>query len=187
MSIQDMVRKALLAEAKRAAYNYGCVMIYLKVDSKDWDEIQDLIDDEDLYVGTGEEEGKFGRETEPHVTILYGIHDDVPDADVEAIINDIKKPELDLQKVSTFDNEEFDVLKFDVDSPYLHELNKKFKKLPYTTKHEDYHPHSTIAYLKHNTKDKYLKLLNDRKAIKVEPEKIVYSKPNGTKKHFKLK
>lgn len=185
--IKEMVRKTLLAESKKTAYDYGCVMVYLKVDSKDWDSIQDVIEDEDLFVGTGDDKDMVARETEPHVTILYGIHGDVPDSDVEPIIDEIKRPEIKLKNVSAFKNEKYDVLKFDIESPYLHTLNDKFKKLPYTSNFPDYHPHCTIAYLKPNTSEKYIKLLNDKKGITVEPEKIVYSKPNGTKKDYKLK
>lgn len=69
---------------------------------------------------------------------------------------------------------------------YLHKLNKKFRKYPFTSDYPDYHPHCTIAYVKAGTSDKYIKKLNDLEFIKAEPEKIVYSKANGEKINYKL-
>ncbi len=184
MNIRQMVRKALLKEGKHSISNdYGCVMIFLQVDPKGWVSILDIIDDKDLYLGEKDESG-FGKETEPHTTILYGIHADVPDEDVEKLIEKIKTPKIKLEKVSSFKNEKFDVLKYDVESADLHKLNKEFKTLPHTSTFPEYHPHITIAYLKKGTADKYIKLLNDKDAINIEPEKIVYSKVDGSKKRF---
>ena len=187
MDIRKMVRKALLTEGKHAFANkYGCVMIYLNVEPKDWSVVEDLIDDEDLYLGDGEDSG-YGKETDPHVTILFGLHEDVSDKDVEELIDKITKPNIELQKASSFKNEKFDVLKFDVESDDLIKYNKMFKTLPHTDTFPDYHAHCTIAYLKKGTADKYVKLLNDKEAITVKPDKIVYSKVNGDKKDYKLK
>lgn len=187
MNIRQMVRKALLKEGRHSISNdYGCVMIFLNVDSKEWDAIQDVIDEDDLYLGEEGESG-FGRESEPHATVLFGIHADVPDTDVEELIDDVKTPSISLDKVSSFNNEKFDVLKYDVESEDLHKLNKEFKTLPHTDTFPDYHPHATIAYLKKGKAEKYIKILNDKKAISVEPDKIVYSKTDGEKKEYKLK
>lgn len=187
MNIRQMVRKALLKEGKHSVSNdYGCVMIFFKVDVKEWDSIQDEIEEDDLYLG-GEGESGFGKETEPHVTILYGIHNDVPNEDVEKLIDKVKEPSISLDKVSSFTNEKFDVLKFDVESKGLHKYNKEFKTLPHTSTFPDYHPHVTIAYLKKGKAEKYVKLLNDREPVSVEAEKIVYSKANGDKKDYELK
>jgi 2'-5' RNA ligase len=163
-------------------------MIGLDLDGNEWNNIQDMIDEEDLYLGDKESgtDGGFGRELDPHVTILFGVHHDVPDEDVESRIEQIKKPEVELQKVSTFENELFDVLNFDVKSKDLHEYNKKFKELPHTTSYPNYHPHATICYLKKGMGEKYKKKLSEIDAIVVTPDKIVYSKPNGKKKKYKI-
>jgi 2'-5' RNA ligase len=187
MDTKKLILEALRKKPKRV-YEYGCVMVYLNLDENDWNKIQDMIDEDDLYLGDKESgtDGGFGRELDPHVTILFGIHDDVPDEDVELRIKEIKKPEVELQKVSTFENELFDVLKFDVKSKDLHEYNKKFKELPHTTSYPNYHPHATICYLKKGMGEKYKKKLSEIDAIVVTPDKIVYSKPNGKKKNYKI-
>ena len=68
----------------------------------------------------------------------------------------------------------------------MHKLNKKFREFPYTNKYPDYHPHCTIAYVKPNMSDKYIKKLNELKGIDMKISKIVYSKSDGTKKSYKL-
>jgi 2'-5' RNA ligase len=184
MNLKKKIREALLEKQKRV-YDYGCVMINLSLDEKEWNHIQEMIDEDDIYFGTEEDTG-YGRELDPHVTALYGIHADVPDEDVEEVINGFIKPEVKLQKISAFKNEKFDVLKFDVESPDMHGMNEMLKELPYTTEYPNYHPHATICYLKNGAADKYIKKLSDIEPIIVTPDTVVYSKPDGSKKKYKL-
>ena len=187
MNIKKKLREALQNKAKpKREYEYGCVMVGLELDEKEWDKIQDMIDDEDIYHGEEDNKGGFARELDPHVTILFGVHKDVPDEEVESIIDGVSKPKLKLQKISTFENELFDVLKFDVESDDLHKLNEKFKKLPHTSSFPNYHPHATICYLKKGLAPKYVKKMADIDPMEVVPEKILYSKPDGTKKEYDL-
>lgn len=88
-----------------------------------------------------------GRETEPHVTVKYGLtgEDSVPVTEAVAGHGPVT---VKLGKASVFHTPEADVLKVDVDSPDLHALNGKVSKLPNEDKHPDYVPHATIAYLK---------------------------------------
>lgn len=187
MNIKNKIREALLKKPKRV-YEYGCVMVNLDLDGSEWGDIQNMIDEDDIYLGDKESgtDGGFGRELDPHVTILFGVHGDVPDEDVEALINKCTKPELELQNISTFENELFDVLKFDVDSQDLHKLNGLFKKLPHTTSYPNYHPHATICYLKKGMGDKYKNKLKNINPLTVIPDKLLYSKPDGTKKSYHL-
>lgn len=180
--IKGLLRKALLKEGAHKASKYGCVMVFLNYNKSQWTELVNAIDDEDLYEPEGET--GYGRETEPHVTILYGLHADIEDEDIEEVINDIEEPKLRLGKVSAFKNKNFEVLKFDVESSDLHSLNKEFTKFPYTTDYPDYHPHCTIAYVKVGTADKYIDKLNKIGKINVGVDKIVYSKSDGTKKSY---
>jgi len=188
MDIKKAVRTALLEgkhKNKSHKNKYGCVMVYLKVNKKDWVGLLDQIEDEDLY--QPKDDPSYGKEHEPHVTILFGLHDDVPDADVEEEIDKIKTPELSFKGISAFSNAKFDVLKFDVESKDMHALNKKFKEFPYTSDFPDYHPHATICYLKPKTADKYIKKLKDTIDMEIVVEKVVYSKADGSKKSYKLK
>ena len=163
MNIRDMVRKALLTEGKRTALlkegshngnNYSCIMVFLKYEQSEWDIMQDLIDDDDLY--EPKDETGFGKEDHPHVTILFGLHEDISDKDIEDEIKKIKNPKLKLGKVSSFTNENFDVLKFDIESEDLYKYNKNFSKFPNTTEFKNYHPHCTIAYVKSGLAKKYI-------------------------------
>jgi len=186
MDIKKILREKLESKdsKKNNKYDYGCVMLYLDVPKSDMKILQDVIDEDDIY--HEEDNDGFGREDEPHVTILYGIHADVPDEEVEKLIEQIKEPKIELKKVSAFKNDKFEVLKFDVESEDLQELNKKFKSLPHTSTFPEYHPHVTIAYMKKGTCDKYIKKLNDKEPIKVKIKNIVYSKPDRTKKTYKI-
>jgi len=80
MELKKKVREALLKQTERK-YDYGCVMIYTEVDPEEWKAIQKTVNEDDVYFGDEDASG-FGREMEPHITILYGIHSDVPDEDV---------------------------------------------------------------------------------------------------------
>lgn len=171
----------LLNEADRKL-KYGCLMVSLDIKKSDWKGLQGLIDDSDLY---DSEEG-FGREDFPHVTILYGLHDTVPDSDIEKEVKQIKTPNIKFGKASSFSNEKYDVLKFDIDSSGLHKMNKKFSEFPNTTDYPEYHPHTTIAYLKPGLAEKYIKKINGLDKIDIKPKEYLYSKADGSKKHFKL-
>ena len=184
MDIKSKVRKALL-EGAHKANKFGCVMVFLDYDKSEWNKMQDIIDKEDLYEPKGET--GFGKETDPHITILYGLHSDIPDSDIEKEIDLLKKPSIKLGKVSSFSNDKFDVLKFDIESKDLHKANKKFSEFPFTTDYPKYHPHATIAYVKKGLADKYIDKLNKAAEISIIADKIIYSKADGTKKNYPFK
>ena len=89
-------------------------------------------------------------------------------------------PPIVLENASLFESENYDVLKFDANCPKLHDVNKALSKLPHTTSFPDYHPHATVAYLKKGKGADYASQLEDIK-FSVTPNKIVYSKPDGSK------
>ena len=91
MNIKKELRAVLLKEGKHKTHKneYGCLMVYLDVAKKDWDKLQDMIDDEDLYID--KEDPSYGRETEPHATILFGFHADVPDEGIEKEIDKMEE------------------------------------------------------------------------------------------------
>ncbi len=172
-----------IKEAKNQTYDYGCSMIYF--DFPKMSEIHSMIEDEDVYSEEGD--STYGLETEPHATLLYGLHSNEIDDDVvmKASTKMGVPKELKLHNASCFNNDKYDVLKFDVDDDHLHKINGELTKLPHTTSYPDYHPHSTIAYLKKGTGEKYTKQLKDL-TFTVNPSKIVYSKPDGEKIEKKL-
>jgi 2'-5' RNA ligase len=157
---------------------YGCVMAM--VDFNKITEIHDIIEDEDIYEGTSDD--PYGLETEPHVTILYGLHEEVNIPKIREKIKNIDIEKCILTNPSLFENEQFDVLKFDVKyfegkSKFLHLMNKNLKSLPHTSNYPKYNPHMTIAYLKPGRGKKYVNLLKDEEH-NVTPKKIVYSYDN---------
>jgi len=186
--IKETLRAKLLLEKKGDSHSYGCVMLYFKISKGNWKEFQSMIDDEDVYTEDGDQ--GYGREDEPHVTILYGLHDDIPDSTIEDLIDEIKPTKLVLKEISIFENEKFDVVKFDitgVSEGRLSKMNAKFVELPHTTDFPDYHPHATIAYVKAGTGKKYVQTLSGKDAIVVECNDVVYSKADGSKNKYKLK
>jgi len=174
-----------------AVYDFGAIMLYFPVPKEFWDKIQSRIEDDELASEKDEngDEKKGRQDIETcHITLLYGVHEDVKDSDVEKLLTDVSKIKIKLQKVSAFENDDVDVLKFDVEGKELFDWNKKLKKLPHTNQYKDFKPHLTIAYLEKGfLDDDKLKNLSDDEALEVEADKIVYSKPDGSKKEFKLK
>jgi 2'-5' RNA ligase len=170
-----------ITEKKGDTYEYGCAMLYF--DFPKINEIHALITEEDLYVE--DEDRTYGLEDEPHVTLLYGLHNDVSVDRVKELVGKFQFNSITLHNASLFENE-YDVLKFDVKGgEVLHDCNKALCELPHTTSFPDYHPHSTIAYIKKGMGVKYVKLL-DGSTFEVIPTHVVYSHANGEKTEISL-
>lgn len=166
---------------KKATYDYGCAMLYFN-----FPEMEDLhkkIEKEDVFVDP--KDSTFGLETEPHCTLLYGLHSDVNLETIEKIVNGFEFGACTIKEASLFENEKFDVLKFDVTGEGLHDCNTALSKLPHTTDYPDYHPHMTVAYLKNGMGKKYIDLLGTEERT-LKPSYIVYSQPDGTKSKISL-
>ena len=163
-------------------YDYGCVMVYL--DIPNWEEIVSGINHQDLYLP---EDPTHGRESDPHTTILYGLHPEVTDEDVRNVIKsqNLSHIILDINGIDTFQNKDYDVVKMDVKSDVLNLLNKEISKLPHTTDYPDYKPHVTMAYVKPGHGKKYHRPDFNHRFNNIK--KIVYSKTNGEKVEIPLK
>lgn len=99
-----------------------------------------LIPDEDL--------ADDGREEDPHVTVKFGLHTDDSN-DVKEAIYGQRPFGIKFGLVSLFENEDADVVKIDIESEGLHELNRHLsERLENTDTHPSYKPHVTVAYLK---------------------------------------
>jgi len=172
-------RMGLLEEKTKRAYEYGCVMLYFTF--PEIKEIHNLIDEKDVYID--KEDDSFGLEDEPHTTLLFGLHDGLKTSEVKKILDKYTFDSCKLHNPSLFNNEKYDVLKFDVEGENLHKVNKELKKFPYTSDYPNYHPHLTIGYLKKGTGKKYVDILKKEKLIKffLLPQEARYSKPDGTK------
>jgi len=173
----------LLKENSTSKYEFGCVMLYF--DFPELQEIQNKINPEDVYTEDGDK--TFGLEDEEHCTILYGIHEGVKLERIKEVINDFlfKNKNYLAHNVSIFQNEKYDVLKFDVEGDILHEVNYELKQFPHTNNFPKYHPHLTIGYLKPGTGKKYVKQFKGLE-YNLEPTYVIYSQPNGTKSKIKI-
>ncbi len=157
-------------------YKYGCIYFYL--DIPHWNTLISHINEADLYE---KENPSRGLETEPHITILYGIENTVRDSQVQDIMNQIDgdKIQVLLQGIGSFQNKDNDVVKINVKSEYLHYLNSLFRGLPHQSDFPDYKPHVTMAYVNPGSGSKYI---DDSFQLEISGIKqIVYSKANGEK------
>lgn len=94
-----------------------------------------------------------GRESEYHITILYGIKDEVSKESLELLKERLNTSvfKIKLGVVSKFYQEDYDVLKIDVND-YTGKLHSAFELLNENidneNSYENYHPHITLAYVK---------------------------------------
>lgn len=126
----------------------------------------------------------YGREGEIHVTVLYGLHETSPDR-LRDILNTQDLFHVRLGKVTSFTNpDKFDVVKVDVESPELHQLNTLLRtKFHYTSNFPVYRPHVTIAYVK-----KGLKVSSDVfEGMEFTVGKLKFSSRSGAKYELPLK
>ena len=166
-----------------SGYQYGCVMVEIPVSN--WNEITSSIDEEDIY----EEEGDstYGIQQNPHLTLLYGLHDTVtPDMIKSVFDNFTDNINIVVDGIDIFENEKFDVVKFNVKPDgALQYLHNELSKFPNSDQYPDYKPHITICYVKKGTGKKYIK--PDYKYEVKNVDKITYSIPSGEKIKFNYK
>ena len=124
-----------------------------------------------------------GRETNTHVTVLYGLHTITPEP-VQKVVKKIKPFHIKLGKISKFEGVDYDVIKVDVVSSDLFKANKELAKLPHTSKYK-YSPHCTIAYVKKGSCDH---LLGQEmfKGLVIPVKEITFSSKKGNKTKIKL-
>ena len=167
---------------KNAIYEFGCVMV--KLNFTNWNDLENRIDKSDLFEPENEH---YGFETEPHLTLLYGLHEEVTENDVRDVLKNFTLEDLEIKidGIGNFQNQDFDVLKFNVvKNSLLENINKALEKLPNSNRYPEYNPHITIAYLKKGTSIKYLD--DNFKTTISDIEDIIYSKPNGEKISIKF-
>jgi len=182
-STDEKLNKELLSTLKKKSnqIEFGSLMLNLNIPN--WDKITTIIKKDDIY----EKNDEFGIENEPHITILYGFHDEVNADQVFKLFNknfELKSIQIEINKISIFENDEFDVVKFDVISKELTKINSIMRELPNTLTFPKYHPHLTLAYLKKGTGKKYMKNLNKKYIL--TGDELIFSTKNEKKKRLKL-
>lgn len=150
MNSKFLIEAALLEND--ASRSYSCVMVPVPVELADiaiaWAKAN--VSDEDVFQN---EDGGHGRENDIHITLKYGLLEAEPSEHLVAILEDTAPFEVSLGNVSLFKNEEFDVLKLDVNSPGLELVNARVSELPNEDEHPKYTPHCTLAYVKKDSCD----------------------------------
>lgn len=148
-------------KASAGQFDYSSTQLDLPAEqASDIVEFAKTIPEADLYKdpAANYDAQKTGRESEPHITVLYGL-DTTNEAEVKGLVQSAKPIEVELGEVSQFDtNEDYDVLKVDVVSNQLSELNAKLDKVLATPgkTFDEYQPHVTIAYVKKGSGQKYV-------------------------------
>jgi 2'-5' RNA ligase len=96
-----------------------------------------------------------GRESSIHITVKYGLHDHDP-FELRPLLQNYGPIEIILGKLSIFENGKEDVVKINVTSPKLIELNLIItNRFENTTTHDKFIPHCTIGYVKPGLGKKY--------------------------------
>lgn len=147
----------------------------LSVSIKNWDKWKSKLDTNILYQP---HDPRYGIELDPHITICYGIHQHITGNDLEFQLPKIYDlDDIILGKLSLFTNDDFDVLKFNVYSQKLIDLNAHINSLfPVTNKYPQYIPHMTVAYLNKNSLTDLD--LNVEPNISIIPKSYIYSYQN---------
>lgn len=125
-----------------------------------------------------------GLEKESHVTVACGLQTSNPE-DVKEIVKKQNQFNIILGKVTRFNkNPNFDVLKIEVNSKDLFNLNKIITKIPNIKKY-DYEPHVTLAYIKKGTCEN---LLDNTyfEGTKIKIKNITFSDANKNKVKIEL-
>jgi len=141
--------------------HYGCLMMQTDIDN--WKEYHTAgIEKDDVYIKPHDK--SYGLEEEPHVTVLYGFHEDEIDEEtISSVMKQNLKPiTLRVDEVDVFEGDDYDVVKYNLPvTKELQEYRDLFMKFPNTQSFPDYKPHMTIAYVKPGEGKKYKRKLRD--------------------------
>jgi len=168
--------KNLIVEEK---YEYGCLMAMLPQDigKKLYDFGKNIISDDLLYLDPfGQED--YGREKELHTTIKFGFTKNYNKEEINRLLIGTKPFYILIKNIDVFENDEFDVIKFNVDGEELKRLRTIFDKLPNIDKYKEYHPHITLAYV-HRGIGKKFKNKNNKFYSRIPIYSLKYSFNNG--------
>jgi 2'-5' RNA ligase len=131
-----------------------------------------------------------GRETEPHITILYGFCPDFDIVPLESSLSGQYCLDYTLGAVSRFECPEYDVLKIEANSESSQKLHYALRNQfseSITVTHPIYHPHVTLGYVKKGT-HKELDGNTTFQGRKIKVSSLVYSHPDKkSRKEIKLK
>lgn len=140
-----------------------------------------MVPDSHLYTCDDDD---YGRDYEPHVTLKFGFVDELTDDEIKYIIGNTKSFNVIAEGVSCFENELFDVVKFDIklQDPLI-SMRKRCDEFKNEDSYPNYHPHLTIAYIK---KGKFPHVIKN-KNLNFKVDRIKYSgKSESDKRYYKI-
>jgi len=186
LSASTLEKLSLNGENDTEPHQYACVMANLPepLRSKCLNLASHILNDE---------LDEQGREVEPHVTVLYGLHTN-DQQDVKKLVQEFGSVKIKLgplkifpanEKQSQRGGSQYDVLYASVKSKDLVTLNNELKSLPHTSTFPKYVPHVCIAYLKPGEGKKYVgrKDLNGQEC---EVNSVIFSPVEGPKTQIPL-
>ena len=171
--LEQFKNTLILEKTENQSYSSGCLMGFFDEPFK-----KIKINNDDLY---DNDDNEYGEELEYHVTILYGLDDKkVNEDELCKLMYLINCPEIKTNEISLFENEKYDVVKFEVESEDLTILNKMICSMfPYKSDFPDYKAHQTIAYCISGKGKSYIEKFD--KPLKKKISFWEYSKADGKK------
>lgn len=170
-------------------YPFSSVQLDFPPEARDYflSKTQGLIKKTDLYQPNT---GRYGFEDRPHVTVLYGLHADMPSLELVNLIETYPRFTLVLGKISLFkgnqNNNDFDVVKAEIDCSDLHVLNSEIADMcEYTNDYPQYIPHATVAYVNHGTCDE-LQGSVAVQGLAIPVQELVFSSKTGYQRVIRL-
>jgi 2'-5' RNA ligase len=175
MKFQSFIQWLSESESSKKSTDekFGCVM--MDADIKNWVDFHLAgIEEDDVYLKPYDD--SYGLEENPHVTIVYGIHEEEVDPQrmADLIEFHMKPLILDVDEIGVFEGKEYDVVKYNL--PITGQLQKYrdlFLQIPNTQTFPEFQPHMTIAYVLPSKGKKYVSKL--REPFQVNFTKGVYS------------
>lgn len=186
MKAEDMNWYKIANKRKKPEYSWVSVNIPKNISEK-MKKFIDKIPERELYLGEGadpDDDSKYGREEEHHVTVKYGLVTDDPKK-IEKVVKDLKGGKIKIGLTSIFENDKYDVLKLTIISPALRRINEAVSQVKNEDKHPKYIPHSTLAYLKCGNGVKY-KGNAKFKDLEFEFDEIIFEDRKNKKTIIKL-
>jgi len=156
MDIFEHILKEVSNDAEDRFHDYSNTQIEVPPEvSKKVVAFSKKIPEEELYIDP--EDPSYGRDEDPHITVRYGLETNDPSS-LEKAFSNFGSIEVKLGKISTFETDEYDVVKIDVNSEDLKRANElvgEVEEVPGET-YKDYRPHLTIAYVRKGQGQKYV-------------------------------
>jgi len=137
-----------------------------------------------LYMGENDD---CGRDLDPHCTILYGIISSEA-KEIRPIISKIEPFKVRFGKISFFENDNCDVMKIEIESERLRELNSLLKRrIDFENHFPKYIAHCTIAYIKKGIKENLSFDSSYFEGKEMEVRTCEFSSKDGSREIIKFK